>query len=121
MAELADLLEAPALLATPLCRRSPHPCRLVFASARRRYRAGDADLIAAVMEQLSPVVENAGLLESLAEEAMATERARIGRDLHDSAIQPYLGLKYGVEALARGERRSIFRRRSPDRAKTLTR
>jgi signal transduction histidine kinase len=101
MAQLAELLEASALLAAPLCRRSPHPCRLLFASARRRYRPGDASLLANVMDRLSPVVENAGLLESLAEEAMATERARIGRDLHDSAIQPYLGLKYGIEALAR--------------------
>ena len=32
--------------------------------------------------------------------AAAAERERIGRDLHDSAIQPYLGLKYAVEAVA---------------------
>jgi signal transduction histidine kinase len=33
--------------------------------------------------------------------AIAQERRRISRDLHDSAIQPYLGLKLGLEALRR--------------------
>jgi signal transduction histidine kinase len=46
-------------------------------------------------------VERADLLEQLENEAVAHERARIGRDLHDSAVQPYLGLKYGIEALLR--------------------
>jgi signal transduction histidine kinase len=99
--QLAEALDAHSLIAIPVCRRAPHPCRLVLVSDQRRYRSRDADLLFGVMEQLASVIENAGLLERLADEAMATERARIGRDLHDSAIQPYLGLKYGIEALAR--------------------
>ncbi|WP_246264085.1 sensor histidine kinase [Aromatoleum toluvorans] len=99
--DLADALDAHSMLAIPLCRRGPHPCRLVLASSQRRYRSHDAELLAGILDQLTPVIENAGLLERLADEAMATERARIGRDLHDTAIQPYLGLKYGIEALAR--------------------
>lgn len=31
----------------------------------------------------------------------ADERRRISRDIHDSAIQPYIGLKFALEALAR--------------------
>jgi signal transduction histidine kinase len=27
------------------------------------------------------------------------ERRRISRDLHDSAVQPYIGLKLGLEAM----------------------
>lgn len=99
--KLAAHLEARSLLAIPICRRSPHPSRLVLISRSRLYRASDAEVLCAVMDRLAPVIENASLLEQLTEEAMATERARIGRDLHDKAIQPYLGLKYGVEALAR--------------------
>lgn len=99
--DLAEQLEARSLLAIPICRRSPHPSRLVLVSRTRSYRTRDAALLHAVMDQIAPVLENASLLEQLTEEAMATERARIGRDLHDKAIQPYLGLKYGVEALAR--------------------
>jgi len=98
---LAESIDARSLLAIPVCRRAPHPCRLVLESGKRRYRSRDADVAEVFMEQLASVLENAGLLERLADEAIATERARIGRDLHDSAIQPYLGLKYGIEALAR--------------------
>lgn len=101
---LVELLDAHALIAVPICRRSPQPCWLLLDSARRRYRVRDADLLLRVMDQLAPVIENAGLLEQLCDEAAATERARIGRDLHDTAIQPYLGIKYGIEALARKAR-----------------
>lgn len=99
--KLAQDLAARSLVAIPLCRRSPHPSRVVLISRTRLYRSSDAELLCAVMDPLAPVIENASLLEQLTEEAMATERARIGRDLHDKAIQPYLGLKYGIEALAR--------------------
>lgn len=101
---LGELLDAHSLASIPICRRSPQPCWLVLESARRHYRARDAELLVRVMEQLAPVIENAGLLEQLCDEAAATERARIGRDLHDTAIQPYLGIKYGIEALARKAR-----------------
>lgn len=40
-------------------------------------------------------------LTSLADTAAAGERRRISLDLHDSAIQPYLGLRLGLEALRR--------------------
>ncbi|BAL26399.1 sensor histidine kinase [Azoarcus sp. KH32C] len=98
---LAESLDARSMISVPICRRGPHPCRLVLESGQRHYRLRDAELLSGVMEQLGPIIENAGLLERLADEAMATERARIGRDLHDTAIQPYLGLKYGIEALVR--------------------
>jgi signal transduction histidine kinase len=54
-----------------------------------------------VMHEIMPLLERSDLLEQLQRETASRERERIGRDLHDSAIQPYLGLKYGLEALAR--------------------
>jgi signal transduction histidine kinase len=54
-----------------------------------------------IVEQVGPSVANAYLRERLATEAADTERARIGRDLHDSALQPYIGLKFALEALQR--------------------
>jgi signal transduction histidine kinase len=98
---LAELLDTQSLITVPICRRSPRPCWVLLDSAHRRYRSRNAELLFGIMEQVAPVIENAGLLEQLSAEAMATERARIGRDLHDTAIQPYLGIKYGIEALAR--------------------
>jgi len=50
--------------------------------------------------ELVRIVEQAALVDQLQDEGARHERARIGRDLHDSAIQPYLGLKYAVEAVA---------------------
>ena len=54
-----------------------------------------------VMRETLPLLERSDLLEQLQRETASRERERIGRDLHDSAVQPYLGLKYGLEALAR--------------------
>lgn len=54
-----------------------------------------------VMRETMPLLERSDLLEQLQRESASRERERIGRDLHDSAVQPYLGLKYGLEALAR--------------------
>jgi signal transduction histidine kinase len=54
-----------------------------------------------LMREIMPQLERSDLLEQLQRETASRERERIGRDLHDSAVQPYLGLKYGLEALAR--------------------
>ncbi len=58
-----------------------------------------ASLVKAAPELLR-IIERATLVDQLQEESACHERARIGRDLHDSAIQPYLGLKYAVESVA---------------------
>lgn len=65
------------------------------------FSGADAELAGHVLRQIGAALENALLIERLAADAAHIERARIGRDLHDSAIQPYVGLKFAVEALAR--------------------
>ncbi|WP_298231771.1 histidine kinase [uncultured Azohydromonas sp.] len=65
------------------------------------FTAAELRWLHALMRELLPLLERADLLEQLQEETSSRERERIGRDLHDSAVQPYLGLKYGLEALAR--------------------
>jgi signal transduction histidine kinase len=45
--------------------------------------------------------DNLLLARQLTRVAASGERERISRDLHDSTVQPYLGLKYGLEALRR--------------------
>jgi signal transduction histidine kinase len=96
------LLElGPETLALPLMsygRPLGHLCL-----TRRDGPFGVADLhwLNEVMRELLPLLERSDLLEQLQRESAGRERERIGRDLHDSAVQPYLGLKYGLEALAR--------------------
>jgi signal transduction histidine kinase len=40
-------------------------------------------------------------IDGLLDEVAVGERRRVSRDLHDSTIQPYIGLKLGLEALRR--------------------
>lgn len=101
LAVLAKLLDQPCLAMVPLPCRSVGCMRLILTGTANALRSQDLDVLAHVAEQLGPPVENALLLERLASEAVENERSRIGRDLHDSAIQPYIGLKFAVEALAR--------------------
>lgn len=54
-----------------------------------------------LISQIMPVIENMQLLDEIASQAAVHERRKISRDLHDSTIQPYIGLKIGLEALLR--------------------
>jgi len=97
---LAERLQAESLVVVPVCRRFSRVCWLTVEAGLQRLYLREMDELVSIMDQLAPVIENAVLLEQLCDEAMLTERARIGRDLHDTAIQPYLGIKFAIEALA---------------------
>ena len=66
------------------------------------------------IEKRHYAIDRTGQTTILNEEMAAHARVRIGRDLHDSAIQPYLGLRYAIEALPLfGRRVRIVVPRSP--------
>jgi signal transduction histidine kinase len=46
-----------------------------------------------------PVLSNVRLMEQLALKAAEHERQKIARDLHDSVIQPYIGIQMGLAGL----------------------
>jgi signal transduction histidine kinase len=52
-----------------------------------------------VIEQIAPVLDNIRLLERFAFNAAEQERQRLARDIHDSVIQPYLGLQFRLAAI----------------------
>jgi signal transduction histidine kinase len=70
-------------------------------SRRRRYGKSVLRLLARVAGYAAPLIENVQLVERLALGVATQERRRISRDLHDSTVQPYIGLKLGLEALRR--------------------
>ena len=74
---------------------------LCLIRAEPAFAVADLRWLNDLMREAMPLLERSDLLEQLQRETAARERERIGRDLHDSAVQPYLGLKYGLEALAR--------------------
>lgn len=98
-AALLSALDARALVSVPFRYHASAPARLhVERRADRPFEQGDVDFLRQVLDQLVPIIENRRLVEHLTEEAARDERRRIALDLHDSVIQPYLGLRLGLAA-----------------------
>lgn len=98
--ELAELLEVSTLIVVPLTRYERRHGYLLLGERDRRSMNQDVQALAHAAPELLRILETATLVDRLHEESTAHERSRIGRDLHDSAIQPYVGLKYAVEGMA---------------------
>ncbi len=97
-AGLADLLNAPSFISAPLSMRQGEG-RILVLSRHRRYRRSEAHFLGCIAAQVFPVIENIEVLDHMASDAAHKERQRIALDLHDTAIQPYIGLKMGLSAL----------------------
>jgi signal transduction histidine kinase len=97
---LAELLDVRTLVVVPLIRYGHRHGHLLLGMTGVRNRNQDVAALTHAAPELLRLVEQAALVDQLQTESEAHERARIGRDLHDSAIQPYLGLKYAVECVA---------------------
>lgn len=94
-------LEAATLLTIPLRHRDATLGRLFVLGAAGSTDLGDVELLLQIFEQVTPVIDNIRLVDRLASEAAEQERQRIARDIHDSVIQPYIGLQIGISALQR--------------------
>jgi signal transduction histidine kinase len=95
---LAELLEAGAFISVPVQLRKSEGRLFVLSSCGVFHRA-DALFLGHVVAQAFPVVENIELLDRMASDAASQERQKIALDLHDTAVQPYIGLKMGLSAL----------------------
>lgn len=97
-ARVADLLEADSFISAPvvLARRSG---RLYVSRAGQPYTRGDALFLSQAVAQALPVAENVGLLDRIASDAASDERLRLALNVHDNAVQPYIGLALGLAAL----------------------
>ncbi|HYK19834.1 MAG TPA: histidine kinase [Pyrinomonadaceae bacterium] len=98
---MADLLETNSFVSIPLYQRKTFTGRLYLTSKRRSFVYSDVDFLRQVFEHVMPMIDNIRLVDRFASEASEYERRRISRDIHDSAIQPYIGLKLGLDALRR--------------------
>lgn len=97
--QAANMLDTQSFVSVPLQRNEGG--RLYVTSNAQTFAASDMHFIRQLAAQLAPVIENIQLLDRIASEAAGDERQKISRDLHDSTIQPYVGLRIGLEALRR--------------------
>jgi signal transduction histidine kinase len=100
LSELAGTLAVRSLHVVPLTRYTRQHGHFVVGYRGSRSPMQNIWALASAAPELLRIVEQGTLVDQLQEESASHERARIGRDLHDSAIQPYLGLKYAVECVA---------------------
>ncbi len=100
-AVLADLLDTESLITVPLRGSGGIFCRVFLISRERSFARGDLDFLHRLVNQALPVIENVRLLGRLASESAGQERQKISRDVHDSTVQPFVGIKLGLEALSR--------------------
>ena len=100
-AELANLLETDSFISLPLYRRDQPVGRLYASSSRHSYASTELEFLRQASGHVSLVIDTIQLVDLLANDKATQERRRISRDLHDGTIQPYIGLKLGLEALRR--------------------
>lgn len=101
MRSLAAALDAESFISVPMqAKIGGDGGRLYIASSRlAAFELSDAVFVMQVLGQLMPLIENIRLVDRLASSAAEEERRKIGRDLHDSVIQPYIGIKMGLQAV----------------------
>jgi signal transduction histidine kinase len=95
---LAELLDARSFISAPIKLRRKHG-RIYIVSRIGKLNKTDGLFLNNISAQAFPVIENMELLDSMASDAASKERQKISLDLHDTAIQPYIGLKLGLGAI----------------------
>ncbi len=99
LGDLAAFLGAESFVTVPVRCQDTTAGRLYLTGSRRAFRRSDVAFVQHVVEQLMPVIHNIRLVEHLVQYAAEDERERIARDIHDSVVQPYIGLQMGISAL----------------------
>ena len=95
---LAELLEARSFISAPVELRDQWG-RLYVVSDRWVFCKADTLFLTQIAAQTFPVIENIEFLDRMVLDAASQERQKISLDIHDRAIQPYIGLKLGLNAI----------------------
>src|SRR5262245_56497611 len=108
----ANLLDTQALVTVPYVQHDGTAGRIFLTGVPGGFTHADIEFLAQVSDAISTVIENMCLVEELISKAAEHERATISRDLHDTTIQPYIGIKLALDALYRegGEGNVLSRR-----------
>lgn len=96
--KLADLLEARAFISVPIDMRRGEG-RIFVLRSDGKFSRSDALFLNQVVLQAFAVIETIRTIDRMASEAASTERHRLSRNLHDAAVQPYIGLQMALGAI----------------------
>ena len=98
---IAEMMDAASLLTCPIYYRNQSIGRFfVYTSNVDAFDKSDLTFLLHAIDHFIPIVENIRLVDQMASDSAEQERKRIARDIHDSIIQPYIGLKLGIESLS---------------------
>jgi signal transduction histidine kinase len=95
---VADLLEADNFISTPVV-LAEQSGRVFVSRSSQPYTRSDALFLSQAVAQAVPVAEHVALLDRIASDAASNERQRLALNMHDTAVQPYIGLALGLAAL----------------------
>jgi signal transduction histidine kinase len=96
---LATVFDTESFITVPLRHRNSPVGRLYLTGRPGSFLESDLDFLLQVDQQITPLVENTRLVDQLASRAADDERRKIARDIHDSIIQPYVGLEMALVAI----------------------
>ncbi|MFZ0061215.1 MAG: histidine kinase [Pyrinomonadaceae bacterium] len=96
---LFNAFEGKSCLTVPVYNRNQMLGRIYIVGGKRSFDYEEIDFVLQLIEQVIPVLENIRLVDRLASDAAEQERRKIGQDIHDSVIQPYIGLQFGLAAV----------------------
>ena len=99
--ELANLLDTECFLTVPYLQQDGSAGRIYLIPKNHKFTQSDVEFINQLLKSISHVVENIQLIDELVNSSAKHERFKISLDIHDTTIQPYIGLKLGLDALNR--------------------
>ena len=98
---ISHLLEVDSFASTPMQLNEQYIGRLYLTNCDQYFDAADMLFLQQLCNQINPQINHISLHNKIATATTSAVRHKISIDLHDSTIQPYIGLKLGLEALRR--------------------
>lgn len=99
--KLSNLLDTECFVTVPYTQHDGSTGRFYLIPHKRSYKQSDLEFISQLLSSVSYVVENIQLMDEIVTASAKHERFKISLDIHDTTIQPYIGLKLGLDALNR--------------------
>jgi signal transduction histidine kinase len=98
---LSNLFDDESFISVPYRQQGVVSGRIYLVTESGDFNRSDVAFAKQVSDALTAVIENMQLIDNLVKEAEGQERQRISLDVHDTTIQPYIGLTLALDALSR--------------------